>query len=1107
MALHVYKSNRTERLVDALAEISARPLSSVFAPEWIVVSSPGMERWLGLELSKRFGVWANPRFPFPRKLIDSLLDALVPDGADTGAYEPTCMLFGIARVLAMEGRAPLFSEAQRYCGDDPDGRRRLALAARLADLFDQYLSYRPELLLDWAAGGGEGFQPPLFRALCERQGPVHLALRAREALRRLQRAHEEPLPAVIPERLHVFGVSSLPPLYLDLLSALGQHRDVNLFLLSPTREYFGDLRPRGRGRRGQSHERRQLSFEDAGFRSEQHALLGSLGLHVREFQELLEERTHYVDGPRDLYEDPGSSCLLQVLQGDMLALRTRGEPGTRVRLDPQDASIAIHSCHSPMREVEVLHDQLSALLSQGGLEPHEIVVMTPNIANYAHAIDAVFSQDKAQRPQIPFRLADRGVGQTQALLLALEAVLDVLQSRFGANQVLDLLGFDLVRERFGIALDQLETVRAWLEESGIRWGVDAAHRAELEQPPCEENTWRFGLYRLALGYSTARPPDHLFAGCSPAGVERGEGELLGRFSEFCTTLFALRSSFLAPASASVWRERMVALVEQLFGERPGDAQFASDQQLLLTSLRELEQHAARAGFDEALELGSLRSVLGRTLAARAPAQGFLSGGVTFCQLLPMRSIPFKVLCLLGLNDGVFPSSDAPLSFDWMQKARRLGDRSRRNDDRQLFLDALLCARERLIITYVGQSLRDGSARPASVLVQELIETAAQSCELPGQDPALGPLARVAQMERRLTLRHALSGANPRYFGAVEDPRWFSYARSACRAARASQQPARELAPFAYVRARQAQPLTELRLRDLERCLMRPAREFCQRRLGLYLGDDLTPLEEREPFALDALEQWKVGAEWLEQLSQGRTEHTSLETERARGRLPLHAPGKLIYERLQRNVAALRSARDALVSGPPSAVEVDLRLDGVHLIGRIEDIWPTGHVRTQYNRLNSRHELRHYIRHVVLRGVAEDSPGLRLPERSILLGRARDDERIGVVSFALAGSALERLRELLALQHAALSQPLPLFALASHAYAEQRVLKGKDHEQAIRSARTKWGDAHSLEFASDRDAYVQQLYPDFDAMLRLTPGAFEAAALRLFEPYWRSREAR
>jgi exodeoxyribonuclease V gamma subunit len=678
-------------------------------------------------------------------------------------------------------------------------------------------------------------------------------------------------------------------------------------VLSPSREYYGDLRPT-RGRRA---ERRQLRFEDAGFRSEGHALLGSLGRHAREFQELLEERTQYVEARSDLYQAPPADSLLHVVQADLLALRARGSELPRVPLAADDESITIHACHSPMRELEVLHDQLVHWVAERGVQPHEILVMTPDISAYAKVIDAVFSQPREQRPPLPFRIADRGVSETQALWLALDALLDVLQSRFGANQVLDLLGFDLIRERFAIGVDQVETLRAWLDGSGVRWGIDGAHRASVDQPACHENSWRFGLQRLALGYSTAGAPEALFAGCAPAEVDSGDGVLLGNFMEFCEALFALRARFAEPADAPGWRARFGELLTRMFGEHEDDSQVASDRKLLREALRELDEHAAHAGFSGSFELESLRSLLAHRLGARAPAQGFLSGGVTFCQLMPMRSIPFKVLCLIGLHDGVFPASDTPFAFDLMQQdKRRLGDRSRRDDDRQLFLEALLCARDALIVTFVGQSQRDGKPLPPSVLVHELIDHAANSCDLPGVSEESAPLERVAEMEKRLLVRHPLTSGSPRYFGASDDPRLFSYAAAACKAAVASGASREREVPFARMAPAPLPELRELRLSELERCLMRPSREFCQRRLGLYLGDDVTALAEREPFALNHLERWHIGNQWLEQLAAGNGEHDPYEVERARGRLPLHVAGELLFDDLDRDVAGIRAARRA-----------------------------------------------------------------------------------------------------------------------------------------------------------------------------------------------------
>ena len=279
-------------------------------------------------------------------------------------------------------------------------------------------------------------------------------------------------------------------------------------MLSPSREYFADLR----SEREQSSARRRTAMqsgkpvepgpEASGDGSAGHPLLASLGRHSREFQEVLEGRT-YVEPDGDLFEDPAGACLLHQVQSDMLALCDRGGSSghPRITLDPADQSIMIHACHSAMREVEVLHDQLLALIAEGDLEAHDIIVMTPDITTYAPVIEAVFSQ-AVGRPRIPFRIADRGVFATHAVVHALDGLLDLFGSRFAASQVLDLLGQDLVRERFGVAVDEVEVLRDWVKGSGIRWGVDAEHSRRGGQPARAENTWRFGLARLALGYAS-----------------------------------------------------------------------------------------------------------------------------------------------------------------------------------------------------------------------------------------------------------------------------------------------------------------------------------------------------------------------------------------------------------------------------------------------------------------------------------------------------------------------------------------------------------------------------------------------------------------------------
>jgi exodeoxyribonuclease V gamma subunit len=1080
MSLQLYRSNCMERLADALARAVSRPLSNVLAPECIAVPSSGMERWLALELATRLGVWANPAFPFPGKLIESILADVLNEPVDPQAYAQLRVQFALARLLAELAPRPEFQIVRSYLERDPGNARRLVLAGRLAELFDRYVIYRPELVWEWQHDKGEHWQAELFRALHVELGPQNLAARmhgAREAL-----ARGAVLSARVAERIHVFGVSSLPPAYLDLLSAVSQQREVHVYVLSPCREYYADLRSRP-----------QLPA------AEGHALLASLGRHSREFQELIEAHP-YVEPELDLYADPGQATLLATLQSDILRLHDRAAAGSgeHKALDPADDSLAIHACHSPMRELEVLHDQLLALISDHGVEPHQIVVLVPDIGAYAPLIDAVFSQS-AGRPRIPFRIAGRSPRSSSAVLSAFDALLAVFDSRFGASQVLDLLGQDLLRERFAIGVDEVEQLRAWVADSGIRWGVDAAHRAEVGQPERTENTWRFGLARLVLGYASGAEPDATFLGHAPLAFESGDADLLGRFLEFCERLFEFRLELRAPADLATWRERLGNLLASFVIE---SRESAADHAALRKALITLEREAAAAGFSEQIELSSLRELLASVLEARPAMQGFLAGGVTFCQLVPMRSIPFEVVCVLGLNDGEFPAIDTPLDFDLTVQKRQPGDRSRRDDDRQLFLEALLSARGKLLLSYVGQSIHDGKQLLPSVLVTELIDHIARAFCLPeaGADP-------LPAMERRLITRHALSAVSPRYFARERDQRLFSYATWALEGARASCAPRHRPAPFFRGEPQPLlQPPAAVDLAQLEIGLVRPQRMFAQQKLGLMLGRDLPALRDREPFDLDALERWQLATDLLlEQLDAPLDTDAAYELARARGRLPLGTPGKLEFRALHEQVRAIVASFEAEAGGARLPVrELSLQIRGTRLSGRLEQLWPAAQLRVQYSSTGSRHELRHFVRHVVLSCLRGREPQAGLPQRSLLIGRSRGEpERI---EFGVIAEPEPLLWDLLEIFAAAQATPLPLFEHASREYANQ-LAQGKSERQALGIARTKFSTSAPDGWSDDRDPYVSQFFPDFDAALEVSgPDGFESLARRVYLPLLRCRRS-
>ncbi|MGH7291879.1 MAG: exodeoxyribonuclease V subunit gamma, partial [Myxococcota bacterium] len=368
------------------------------------------------------------------------------------------------------------------------------------------------------------------------------------------------------------------------------------------------------------------------------------------------------------------------------------------------------------------------------------------------------------RPRIPNRFADRPVRADNEVAEAFTALLGLLRGRLTAAEVLDVLRRDPVRARFGIAGDDLELVRRWITETGVCWGIDADHRAAHDQPAADQNTWRFGLDRLLLGY--AMPGDGLvqFGDALPYDdLEGGEAVLLGRLADFCDALFTAQATLAAPRSPAGWRDELGRLLERLVARSPATAH---QHELIRAGLATLAARAEAAGFAELLRLETVQAQLDDELQRGATAHGFLSGGVTICELLPMRSIPFKLVCLLGMNDDAFPRQGRPLGFDRIAAQPRPGDRSVRDDDRYLFLEALLAARQQLVISYVGQRITDNQPLPPSVVVQELLDTIERTFVAPdGQTVAA-----------RIVVTHPLQPFSPRYFRGAED-RLFSYSNA------------------------------------------------------------------------------------------------------------------------------------------------------------------------------------------------------------------------------------------------------------------------------------------------------------------------------------------
>lgn len=1077
LPVHLHRSHRTENLATALAEVLEEPLDDPFAPERLIVPSRGMAQWVSLALADELGVAAHLAFWTPREAVDALLGAYAPDDAPPAPWSRDTLSWSLLALLVAHRADPSLGALSAWISD-ADVARVWELAQRVAYTFDQYAVYRPDEVLEWSAGGGVGWEPVLWRLLEVKLGRGHVAARA-QALS--ERAPSRPLPA----RLCAFGLTTLPPLYLDVLAAITPHVDVHLFQLAPSREYWADVRTRREilrearrsGITPAEEAARGLHF-DVG-----HPLLGSLGRVGRDFQLMLEKHLDYQDDDVDRDEDPGQVSILRTLQSDILALRARSaEPDDAPRLPlPQpDRSFQVIGCHSAAREIEVLRDRLWDLLhADPTLTPRDIAVLVPDIREHGPLIEAVFGVDPKHPLYLPFHMADRRLTDGNLVAGSLLAVLERARSRMTAPDVVDLLAHAPIRARFGLAEAELADVAALVTDAGIRWGRDLAHRAAVGQPPVEDFTWRLGLDRLLLGH--AMDVDTPFLGrVACVDVEGEVAERVGRLAAFVEALFSRLDSLTAPRPVARWADDLRAWIDDWFDDEAS----AEDAQAVRDRLNAMAAAAGAARWEGDVPGDVIFALLEDQLREERRVGGFLRGGVTFCEMLPMRAVPFKVIALVGMSDGAFPRADVRSGFDRMQQAPRLGDRSKRHDDRYLVLEALLSARDALLFTFISRGVSDNRALPPSVVLADVLDALDTTfLPPPGHKRArdavivhhpLQPFSvlYVSRGDDRLrTWDHAAaSGAHALAAGLVAPPPWLE-----------GPMPPKE-AP------------TELDLRSLERFLADPVKWFLTRRLGIRAAEDDVSLEDAEPFELDELAEHNLGdrmmALWIEHRDWVRAEAIL----RGESRLPLGQLARPVLARVARRVKGIVDAADARLAEPRRApIPVDVQVGGVRVIGRLDQVRAGACVSLLYSNVargQGRLRLRAWIRHLAL----QISAGPGDPRVTEVYGRSGDESDLQLALPALDPAvAHQHLSALVERYLAGQARPAPF--LPDAGWAWQSVIADKGPAVAQKVARKAAED--TWMFDTDSAARWVRVYGEDPWSRRDVVGAFEEISERVF----------
>jgi len=1103
--LNLYTSNRMESLVTVLAQIFKEPLSSPLDKEIIIIQNRGMERWLSMQLAKEMGVWANCRYHFPNAFIYELFSIVIQELPDHLPSDPQFLSWKIMQTLPAHLGSVQFKPLANYLSDS-NPLKLFQLSKKIADLFDQYTVYRPEMIMRWEQNMEENhWQAILWRTLFSDES-IHLARLKHFFFNKLTEKNIQ--PSLFPQRVNIFGISALPPFHTEIFNALSTITEVNFFVLNPCAEYWDDIlseKEISRYLNKNLKSRKNRNVKNQFHFDQGNSLLSSWGKYGRDFLARLhqyspEEYSFPVDNKR--------ATLLATIQSDILNLRERGTSEyPPCEISQNDNSIQIHCCHSPMREVEVLYDNiLNFFRLYPGLQPSDIVVMSPDIETYAPYIDAVFGSVQDPSLKISYTLADRNIRVESRVTESFLTLLELPGSRFTVSSVIDLLEISEIQSAFSISENDLPVLKKWISETGIRWGIDKQTKERLNLPPFDENTWRYGLNRLLMGYSL--PSGDQFSFMDIAGYDHLEGsqsEILGNFLDFIENLTMFITHLEQEHTLEEWAEILIRHFNSFFKV---DQEHQNDLFMIHNTIAELDSICKELNYKEKVPLDIIKNWLSSRLQQQSLRPAFITGNLTFCALLPMRSVPFKIVCLLGMDDSTFPRRSSFFSWNLIAANPKPGDRSLELEDRYLFLEALLSARELFYISYTGQNPYDNASKRPSVILEELLDYLDKSffintlnnyssssikesqTIIQTTDNSITALSddSYSQSIREVVFtKHRLQAFSPAYF--EKNSKLFSFSKDNYLAALNTGKINDNAEPFFPT------PLTEpdiafksLQINDLCRFFQNPSKYLLQRRLHISLDIRHVNFYDDEPFDVSGIEHYKLTGKLIDNLLSGKSVEECYKQFKIMGELPHGTVGKYHFEVISRDVSDFVNSLSSLKVKPQlDNLLIDNDLFDFHLYGSIQNIWKNHQLQYRYTRFKAADLINLWIRHLLLNHFGSAS----YPKISLMLTR---DE---CIRFNEVKDSEQLLHKVLDLYWKGLCYPLHFFPDSSWEFAKTILLENKPEETALFNALKKWKGESYLSVPGDaQDPYNSLCFNSIDPLER---EEFKLTAVEIFEP--------
>ncbi len=1076
--LNIIHSNRMELLIREFSENIRDKKINPLVPEIIVVNNMNIGRWISLEIAKQTGIAANNDFILPAQFIWRIFKLLLPNMADRMELDREIILWRCMEVLPVLIEKDIsFNTIKNYLitdynkekNNNIDESKLYQLSGLISGIFDKYSMYRHKWLVDWENN---------YDSLPDKSDDPDVMWQARLWREIAGADFKNHRPGCIqnffdmygniginetksfPARAGIFGVSILPPVFFEIFALLSRFMEINLYLLSPCKEYWADIKDEKTITKLNVRNLRRKKPDTNGFYETGNALLASMGKVSRDFLKIIYD-SNVAFNENDIYEVPSSDTLLHNIQRDILLLQdvSSNEKQGKIKI-ADDFTVQIHSCHSRRREIEVFHDQLLRLFeTHSDLTPGDILVMAPDIEKYSAYIEAVFGSAPLER-QIPWSISDTTLLYSNPLAKVFFQILDLEKSRFKASETLGMLEIKSIQKKFEIEDGYVDKIRKWVNESGIRWGIDGEHRKQAGFHGFEENSWKFGFERMFAGF--VMPPEEIFLHdrLTYPYIEGQDAVLLGNLRRFIDVLEEIRQEISKPRTIDEWQSYIMGMIEMIFDPVSEEISCVQDIRNIISKLK---NNAQKAKFTGKVSVKIIKNHIKNEISKIPSRGGFLTGRVVFSSLIPMRSIPFRVICLLGMNDEDYPRRDKPQAFDLMERYPNTGDRNRRDEDRQLFLETLLSAGDVFYISYAGNDVNDNSEKNPAVMVSELLDYIEKNFE-------------PDNLAKNIVTRHNLQPFSVNYF--KRDKKTFSYKSEWI--PKITIDKGKEFINTSLITDIS---LKKVSLDNLLRFFANPAKFFFNNRLDIYLYDPQEVIPDDESLSISGLAKYKIGDRALKNIIENKIAgqksdinslieyHYKLQTARENV--------YIIYDNILPEIYEKISVIEHGISNFLPPIDFNLKIGVFELYGSLDNIISESLITCRISdKIRGTDIINLWIKHLILQIVTVDKPDYPKISRHIYIKTSAKGEvspnHYELREIENADKADEFLEYLLNLYFIGLSTPARFFPETSYEYASV-FYKNNNKEKALDKAFRLWTPGLYNQFSESLDKYIQTAF--------------------------------